>query len=243
MVELPSTSGNLVVASKKLTEVGTHTVYFTNEVTIASNGPAGSSTFNLNQVSEQVSFSIAITDPCSGSTANSNVFKDSGTDATITAISVTDGNSITVNIDAPTNSFAVSESVADRCGSMSLAVYTTNDGSDTNPTNNWASVTGPDFTTGKYVLTIDTSADLNLIADESTVALTLYIKTIIVDYNTQLQYTAFTVNIDATTCDCTALLWTNPSATTQTVAVSATETPSFALPAADTTNTATNAAF
>lgn len=165
MVELPAGSGNLVVGSKKLTEVGTHSVYFTNAVTIASNGPAGSSTFNLNAGAEQVSFSIAITDPCSGSTANSVVFKDSSTAATITSISVTDGNSITVNIDAPTNSFAVTESVPTRCGSMSLGVYTDNDGNDSNPTNNWATVTGPDFTTGKYVLTIDTTKDSNLIAD------------------------------------------------------------------------------
>ena len=66
---------------------------------------------------------------------------------------------------------------------MSAAVYTNNDGSDTNPTNNWASVSGPDFTTGAYTLTIDTTADQSLIADEASVTITIYIKTVLVDYS------------------------------------------------------------
>ena len=110
-----------------------------------------------------------MTDPCGASTATTVTFQDSGNSA-ITDVTVTDGNSVTVTIDAPTNSFATSEGIIDRCGSMSTAVYTNNDGTDTNPTNNWASLTGPDFTTGAYTLTIDTSLDQSLIADEATVA-------------------------------------------------------------------------
>ena len=176
MTEAPTGSGTIVVSSSNLSNVSTHSVYFTNTITVASNGPAGSSTFNVNTVSDQVSFSIVVTDPCSASTANTVTFKDD-TNAAITSITVTDGSTVTVTIDKPTNSFATTEGVPDRCGSMSAAVYTDNNGSNTNPTNNWAAITGPDFTTGAYTLTIDTTKDLTLISDESSVAKTLYIFT------------------------------------------------------------------
>ena len=176
MTEAPTGSGTIVVSSSNLSHVATHSVYFTNTITVASNGPAGSSTFNVNTVSDQVSFNIEVTDPCSASTANAVTFKDD-TSATITSITVTDGNTVTVTIDKPTNSFATSEGVADRCGSMSAAVYTDNNGSNTNPTNNWAEISGPDFSTGAYTLTIDTTKDLTLISDESSVTKTLYIFT------------------------------------------------------------------
>ena len=156
--EAPANSGNIIVSSTKLSEVSSTSVYFTNSITIASNGPAGSSTFNLNAANERVTFSIEVTDPCSASTANAVVFNDSNP-TVVTDIAVTDGNSVVITIDAPTNSFSVSEGVSDRCGAMSAAVYTDNNGSDTNPTNNWASISGPDFSTGAYTLTIDTSLD------------------------------------------------------------------------------------
>lgn len=95
---------------------------------------------------------------------------------------MTDGTSTTATIVAPANSFATSEGVNDRCGDMSVAVYTNNDGTDTNPTNSWAAVSGPDFTTGAYTLTIDTTKDLTLIAAEASVTVTIYIKTQLVSY-------------------------------------------------------------
>ena len=220
-----------------------YAVYFTNSIAIASNGPAGASTFNLNANNEQVSFNIAVTDPCAATTANAVVFKD-GSANVITSLTVTDGAAAaTVTIDAPTNSFATSEGVADRCGSMSAVVYSDNDGNDTNPTNNWAIITGPDFTTGAYTLTIDTTMDLSLIAAEATVAKVLYVKTVVSSYSSQEQYSTFTINIGEAACDCTALLWTNPSVTSVALAVGATDTPTFPVPTADTTNTSSNNAF
>ena len=109
----------------------------------------------------------------------------------MTSATVTNGGSTTVTIVAPTNSFATAEGVYDRCGSMSAAVYDNNNGSDVNPTNNWASVSGPDFSTNDYTLTIDTSLKMDLIGESSTTTITIYIKTTIVDYNTQTQYTQF----------------------------------------------------
>ena len=184
MTESPAGSGNIIVSSSFLTHVATHSVYFTNSIVIASNGPAGSETFNLNSGAQQVAFDVTVTDPCAASTMNAVVFKDSGA-STVTATTVTDGLNVVITIDAPTNSFATSEGVIDRCGSMSAIVVTDSDGNDTNPTNNWATITGPDFTTGAYTLTIDTSLDQTLIADESTVAISLYVKTVLTDYNSQ----------------------------------------------------------
>ena len=126
---------------------------------------------------------------------------------------------------------------------MSAAVYTLQDGSDTNPTNNWASITGPDFTTGAYTLTIDTSLDQTLITNESTLAVVIYVKTQLVSYTSQTQYTAFTVNINEATCDCTALLWTNPATTSVALAVGSSDTPTFPLPTSDDSNRSSNTAF
>lgn len=243
MSESPAGSGKIIVSSSNLANVGSHSVYFTNAITISSNGPAGSSTFTLNQVNDQVSFSVTVTDPCSASTASALVFRDPANSSSVTTMAVTDGLSITVDIDAPTNSFSTSEGVADRCGKMTASVYTNNDGTDTNPTNNWASLSGPDATTGKYVLTIDTTADLSLIAAEAQVSHVIYVKTTLSDYSSQTQYSAFTVVIDEATCDCTHLAWTNPSATAVSVMVAATSSPTFPVPTADTSATATNNAF
>lgn len=185
MSESPATSGNIIVSSNNLGNVGSHSIYFTNAITISSNGPAGSSTFTLNQVSDQVSFSVTVTDPCTASTVTALTFKDPSDSSTVTTMPVTDGLSITVDIDAPANSFSTSEGVSDRCGKMTTAVYTNNDGTDTNPTNSWASLSGPDATTGKYVLTIDTTKDLTLIAAEAQVSIIIYVKTTLSDYTSQ----------------------------------------------------------
>ena len=109
------------------------------------------------------------------------MFHDS-TAAVITSGTVENGQTLDITIKAPWNSFATSEGVRDRCGAMSAGVYTTNDGSDTNPTNNLASVTGPDFTTGDYTLKIDTTLAMTLIGTAASKAETLYVKTTLKDY-------------------------------------------------------------
>ena len=113
---------------------------------------------------------------------------------------------------------------------MSAAVFTTNDGTDTVPTNSWAKVTGPAFSTGHYTLTLDTSLAITLIGSNASVNQVLYIKTVLTNYNTQKQYTAFTVTINSATCDCSHMLWTNPSPTAVTAAVAATTMGTFPLP-------------
>jgi hypothetical protein len=126
---------------------------------------------------------------------------------------------------------------------MSAAVFTNNDGTDTNPTNSWASVTGPAFGTGDYTLKLDTKLALTLIGTDATKNVQLYIKTILTSYSSQLKYTPFTVTLNAPSCDCTAMLWTNPTAKTVTAPGAATTSETFPLPVQDTTNKATNGAF
>jgi hypothetical protein len=126
---------------------------------------------------------------------------------------------------------------------MSAAVFTNNDGTDSVPTNSYATVTGPAYGTGDYTLTVNTALAMSIIGTSATIDQTLYIKTIITNYNTQKVYTPITITINQATCDCTALLWTNPTATAVTAAVAATTTQAFPLPVQDTTNTATNGAF
>ena len=118
IVEAPSGSGKIIVSSSNLSHKGTAALYFTNVITIASNGPKTNTQFSLNQVSDRISFNVAIQDPCSGSTANAVVFHNANSQV-ITAGSVTNGNTLAITIKAPTNSFATSEGVIDRCGPMS----------------------------------------------------------------------------------------------------------------------------
>jgi len=62
---------------------------------------------------------------------------------------------------------------------------------------------------GKIRLTIDTTEDLSLIADESTVDVELKIRTNLGAYTDRKHYTLITVTINAATCDCQYLLWTD----------------------------------
>lgn len=74
MSEAPAGSGTIVVSSSKLSDVNTHSIYFMNTITVASNGPAGSETFTMTASGDQVGFDVVVTDPCSASTASASVF-------------------------------------------------------------------------------------------------------------------------------------------------------------------------
>ena len=122
------------------------------------------------------------------------------------------------------------------CGTTSFGIYT--DTSDTAVPNNWAVITGP--VAGKYTILVDTSKDLTLIANEASVSITLQVKAHLDSYTARKTYTAVTVSLSTATCDCSHLLWTNPSAhNSATVAVGASETLTVPVPAADTTKKST----
>lgn len=180
--EAPANSGKLIVSTSNLAHVATTAINFVNVITIVANGPASNTVFSVNTAPDQVAFNIVVTDPCTGTSASPVVFHD-GSANVITAGTVVNGQSLDITIKAPWSAFATSEGVLDRCGAMGAAVYTTGAaGPDTNPTNNWASVTGPDFATGDFTLKINTALAMTLIGANAESDQTLYIKTHLADY-------------------------------------------------------------
>ena len=68
-------------------------------------------------------------------------------------------------------------------------------------------ITGP--VSGTFTLTIDTTADLNLIANEASVTHNMYIRSTLDDYTSdgRKSYTQINIVISATGCNCAALGW------------------------------------
>jgi hypothetical protein len=60
IVEAPSGSGKIIVSSSNLSHVGTANLYYTNTITIASNGPASNSAFAINQVADRIAFDVVV---------------------------------------------------------------------------------------------------------------------------------------------------------------------------------------
>jgi hypothetical protein len=206
-----------------------------NSYYIASNGPAGASTFAPSGDSEKVVFDIVITDPCKTATVNDVTYSPS-------TISVVDGSSATTTYIAPTNSVMDTHSTPSLfCDSTSYGIFTDNDGTDTAPSNGWAAISGPVSST--YTVTIDTSLDLNLIANEASVTYTLYVKSTLDSYTSQVKYTALTVTITEVGCDCSYLRWTNPSADMPTLDVASLSTLTVPVPTRDDSATAEQAAY
>lgn len=204
-----------------------------NTITIASNGPAGSTTFTPSGDSEKVVFDVTVTDPCTTATINSLTFSP-------TSISVTDGGTATATFTVPTNSVMDTHSdPALLCGETSFALFKDNDGTDTIVAANaeWAVLSGP--VTGTYTVSIDTTKDLTLIDNESSVTHSIYIKSTLNSYTSRVGYTQLDVVVNSVGCQCSHLQWDNPTHVTQTVAVGTPYTGNVPIPTANTSLTAT----
>jgi len=176
---LTSSGGALSIFTTKKAEAGTYEVKLSNAITIASNGPAGSTTFTPASDSEKTVFTVIITDPCATATINSLVFSPS-------SISVVDKQTATTTFSDPTNSVMDTHSdPALLCGSTSYQIFL--DTSDTALTLAWAVLSGP--VSGVYTITIDTTVDLSLIADEASVTHSLQIKSTLDSYTARTAYT------------------------------------------------------
>ena len=110
---------------------------------------------------------------------------------------------------------------------------------------NWAQITE---NAGTYTLTIDTTADLTLIVNESEVTHPLYIKATLDDYTsyTRESYTLINIRITAAGCDCTALAWDDPTSGIDVGAITAgvaSVTKTLAPPLANTDARSTDAGF
>ena len=223
---LTSTDGALTIYTTRKTNAGSFPLKLSNTVTIASNGPAGSTTITPSGDNEKIVFTVTVVDPCITATINDLTFTPS-------TLAVTDGQSASVTFQVPTNNVMDTHNdPALLCGTTSFGVFT--DQSDTAPTNGWAVITGP--VNGVYTVLVDTTKDLTLIDDQASVSKTLQLKSTLDSYNQRTKYTALTVSISAAACDCSALKWTNPAAhNSAVVAVGASETLTVPVPTEDTT--------
>ena len=220
---LTSTGGSLAVFTTKKAEAGSYQVKLSNTITIASNGPAGSSTFTPASDSEKVVFTITVTDPCTTATINSLTFSPS-------SISVQDKGTATTTFSAPTNSVMDTHSdPALLCGATSFALYS--DTSDTALSTAWAVLSGP--VNGVYTITIDTTVDLTLIGNEASVSHSIQVKSTLDSYTSRTGYTQLDITITEVGCDCSYLQWVNPSHLTPTVAVGTPYTGTVPVPTAD----------
>lgn len=222
---ITNSNGALTIYTTKKSEAGTYPLKLSNIVTIAANGPANTSTFVPATDGEKVVFTITIVDPCTTATINDVTFSPSN-------IQVVDGATASTEFTVPTNS--VMDTHGDPallCGKTSFGIYT--DTSDTAVPSNWAYITGPVGDT--YTVMVDTTRDLTLIGDQSSVTITLKIKSTLDSYTSQTKYTDLVVALSETTCDCSHLLWTNPTPSSNTViAVGASQAITVPVPTADT---------
>lgn len=65
---LTSSNGALTIYTTKKSNAGTFALKLSNTVTIASNGPAGSSTFTPANDNEKIVFTVTVVDPCTTAT-------------------------------------------------------------------------------------------------------------------------------------------------------------------------------
>ena len=135
------------------------------------------------------------------------------------------------------------------CGTTSYSLHSNNSGATHSYNAAWAVISAPS-SQGVYTLTIDTTKDTNLIADESTVTIPLYIKATLDDYTNEaiVSYTLLNVVINEVTCNCAAMAHSNPSSgVDQTgsaiLAGTSASTKNMAKPQQDTSARSSNAAF
>lgn len=192
-----------------------------------TNQSLGASSFT---VPGTVDFNVVITNPC---TAAAGVTIDAIT-FTVGAPSVTNGEATETEWNAPNTSVDATHSTDARCGAMSFAVYTDNDGTDTAPTA-WAVIESG--VTADFMLTLDTHKDFTLLpASSDTIPITLYIKKTLDAWGNHAEYQEIIVTINTANCDCQYLLWDSPLAITAlTVKVELPQSVSLDLPIADST--------
>lgn len=192
-----------------------------NTLAIASNGPAGASSFAHG--GSTIGFSVTITNPCYTTSIPTLTFNPSA------LLSVTDGATGSIEFVRSTNGVETSTGVALICGDYAFEVY--QDTSDTALSAAWVTISPHSTTPGTYTFDVDTTLDTTLITTQSSQDYTVYVKAYLVDYTDIVTYTAKIVQVVAATCDCTALAWDNPSAITPTIQVNIGSTETIPLPA------------
>jgi hypothetical protein len=185
---------------------------------------------------------VTVTDPCDITTLDALAL-------TATTITVIDGDSDFIEWDIPTVEADTRLDGTGLCNAVEFEVY--EDTADTPVTiAGWAVVTTE--TSGKIRLTVDT-ANVDLIDAEASVDYTLQIRSRLTDYPDRKHYTEVAVTINAATCDCQYLLWSDasrvagtgetPSSVAETINVETPGTVTLATPTPDALTGLTHAAF
>ena len=115
--------------------------------------------FTMDSGGDLISFDITVVNPCWDTVFDAIAFADN-------PVTVVDGEIATTTWTQPATQVDTDTNIAKICGSMTFDVFLDNDETDTVPTEPWAVVSSAD---GTWTLTIDTTADLSLIANEPTV--------------------------------------------------------------------------
>ena len=211
---------------------------FTSVLTIADNNGV-SEDFTI---STPVTMTVTITDPC-------DITQLDPLALSATTISVIDGESDYIEWDIPTVEADTRLDGTDLCDAVEFEVF--EDTADTPvQTAGWATVTTE--TSGKIRLTVDT-ANVDLIDAEASVDYTLQIRSRLTNYPDRKHYTEVAVTINAATCDCQYLLWSDasrvaatgetPSSVAETINVGTPGTVTLATPTPDALTGLTHAAF
>ena len=177
---------------------------------MASNGASGATSFTPANAADKVEFTIVISDPCRTATVNA-ITVSTATNSSPYDKTVVDGSSMTVTFVRPTTSVETSTGIESVCGETTYSLTTNTSGGAFSYTSGWAVISGP--VSDVYTLTIDTTVDQSLIANESTVTITAYIKATLTDYTayTREVYQQFNIIVTEIACSCTALAWDDPS--------------------------------
>jgi len=146
----------------------------------------------------------------------------------------------------PTTTVEDSTGIASICGDTTYSIHSDNSGTNFAYTSGWAVITGP--TSSTFTLTIDTTVDLSLIANEASVTIPVYIKSTLDSYTayTRESYTLINIVISQTGCNCAALAWDDPTSGIDVGAITAgvaSVSKTLAPPTANTAARSTNAAF
>jgi len=176
---------------------------------MATNGASGATSFTPANAADKVEFTLAIANPCRTTTLSTITVTGADSSSPYSK-GVTDGTTGTVTFVRPTTTVETSTLIDSICGETSYTIHSSNAGANFSYNAAWAVITE---SAGTYTLTIDTTADLTLIANEDTVTLNLWIKATLDDYTgyTRESYTAVNIVISEITCVCTALAWDDPS--------------------------------
>ena len=162
---METTAGALVVSTSLRSLAASHEVKLGNTLTIANNGPAGSTTFTPSGDSEKIVFTVTIEDPCLTATIPDADLQDSNP-ASVTSMTLTMGDAGSVTFSAATDSVTtLYSSTIGLCGSVQYELVETNDGSDTAISTAAFTIAGP--VSNVYTVHVDTNQDLNLIANEA----------------------------------------------------------------------------